>query len=445
MSEDKFDNAGYNQTPSTEFHNKLQDVVIQQAQRMINFNLYVKALLSTLPVALIAADKDGLIRTVNNAAEEILGINQKKTQGKELIKLFEPNSELVEKIEKALSEGKQFYMGSQSVDFASDNNIVANICIEPILDEDKEICGVLFTIEDQTYVSFLQNAFKRYVPPSVSEIIARDPQQLELGGEEKNLTVLFSDLIGFTTLSEKMSPPEIVKLLSEYFDEMTNVIFKNEGTLKEYVADELMAIFGAPVYQSDHAKRACKSAIAMSKRLKELRGIWSKQNRPQLKARIGINTGSMLVGNLGSTHRFSYGVVGDQVNLGSRLEGLNNKYGTEILVGENTANELDNDFHLREIDLVRVKGRNQSVRIFELLDEAGNPLADKTKKVLEYYNKGLSLYRNKDWLKAIEFFQIIGNLSPEDGPTKIMKDRCHHYMKNPPPLDWDSVFEHDEK
>ena len=104
-----------------------------------------------------------------------------------------------------------------------------------------------------------------------------------------------------------------------------------------------------------------------------------------------------------------------------------------------------NDFHLREIDLVRVKGRKQSVRIFELLDEAGDPLADKTKKVLEYYNKGLSLYRNKDWLKAIEFFQIIGNLSPEDGPTKIMKDRCHHYMKNPPPLDWDSVFEHDEK
>ncbi len=165
MSEDKSDHTGYNQTPSTEFHNKLQDVVIQQAQRMINFNLYFKALLSTLPVALIAADKDGLIRTVNNAAEEILSINQKKAQGEKLIKLFEPNSELVEKIEKALSEGRQFYMGSQSLDFASDNNIVANITIEPILDEDKEICGVLFTIEDQTYVSFLQNAFKRYVPP----------------------------------------------------------------------------------------------------------------------------------------------------------------------------------------------------------------------------------------------------------------------------------------
>jgi adenylate cyclase len=291
-------------------------------------------------------------------------------------------------------------------------------------------------------VSFLQDAFKRYVPPSVSEIIARNPQRLKLGGEEKNLTVLFSDLVGFTSIAEKMPPHEVVILLSQYFDEMTKIIFENQGTLKEYVADELMAIFGAPVYQSNHAKRACKSAIVMCHRLRELRKIWKKQNRPLLKARIGINTGPMLVGNLGSTYRFSYGVVGDQVNLASRLENLSSIYGTEILIGENTAKEIENDFHLRKIDFVRVKGRNKAVHIYELIDDASNPLSEKTEKFLNDYKNGFSLYKKRKWSNALEHFNMAKDSHPKDGPTALMIKRCRHYAGSPPAGDWDGVFEH---
>jgi PAS domain S-box-containing protein len=431
-----------NQNQLEGFYKNLQDVVIEQAQKALNYDLYIKALLSTLPVAVIATEKDGLIRTVNKAAEEILGIKAKQIRGRELSDVFRSNPELIDKTRQTLQEGSQFHMGTENLSLSANKQVVVNIYIQPIWDEGKDICGLLLTIEDQTYVNFLQDAFKRYVPPSVSEIIAKDPQQLKLGGEERNLTVLFSDLVGFTTICEKSTPKEIVTLLSEYFGEMTSLIFDNEGTLKEYVGDELMAIFGAPVYHSDHARRACKSAVAMSRRLKEVREIWNNLNRPELRARIGINTGSMLVGNLGSKYRFSYGVVGDQVNLASRLEGLSNTYGTEILIGENTAKEIGDDFHIRKIDLVRVKGRNQPVAIFELIDEANNPLSDATRKLIDNYSKGLSSYKDRKWGEALKNFQIIKDDIPEDGPTEIMIERCRLYRENPPPDNWDGVFEH---
>mgnify|MGYP000600022405 CR=1 FL=1 len=433
-----------NQTALDEFNAKLQDIFIHQTRKLLNSKIYIKSLLSTLPVALIATDEKGQIKTVNRACEDILGLDPKKVEGKVLGKIFQSNSDLLGKMELSLSEGRQFQVNAQSLHLDAKGDIVANIEMQPILNEEREICGLLLSIEDQTYVNFLKDAFKRYVPPSVSEIIAQDPQYLKLGGEEKELTVLFSDLIGFTTLSEKLSPHQMVTFLSDYFDEMTALVFENEGTLKEYVADELMAIFGAPVYQPDHAKRACRSALSMSKRLKELRRIWAEQGRPQLRARIGVNTGPMLVGNLGSTHRFSYGVIGDHVNLGSRLEGLSSLYGTEILIGENTKNVIDDEFHIREIDFVRVKGRNQPVRIFELLDNAENPLPQKIQKISESYGDGLSLYREKDWIGALNIFKHIQE-NHDDRPTHVMAQRCRIYIENPPSSDWDGVFEHKTK
>ena len=428
-----------------EFCSDLRSLVVKQARRMINNDLYMKALLSALPVAMIATDKDGVINTVNKASEDILGLEKIKIKGIKITKLFESDTEIVKKANQTLSEGEQFHVASKSLKLAPDRKVVGNIYIQPLWDEERNICGLLLTLEDQTYVSFLQDAFKRYVPPSVSEIIARNPQRLKLGGEEKNLTVLFSDLVGFTSIVEKMPPHEVVILLSQYFDEMTKIIFENQGTLKEYVADELMAIFGAPVYQSNHAKRACKSAIVMCHRLRELRKIWKKQNRPLLKARIGINTGPMLVGNLGSTYRFSYGVVGDQVNLASRLENLSSIYGTEILIGENTAKEIENDFHLRKIDFVRVKGRNTAVHIYELIDDASNPLSEKTEKLLNNYKNGFSLYKKRKWSNALEHFNMAKDSHPKDGPTALMIKRCRHYAGNPPAGDWDGVFAHTTK
>ncbi len=220
----------------------------------------------------------------------------------------------------------------------------------------------------------IKGAFIHYVSPLVIEEILKDPARLKLGGQEKVLTVLFSDLAGFSGYSERYGPNEMISILSEYFETMTEEVFAHQGTLKEYVGDELMAIFGAPLDQADHAQRACAAALAMRDRLQALRQEWAKIGRPPLAARTGINSGLMLVGNIGSRYRFSYGALGDQVNLGSRLEGLNKMYGTEILLGENTARLVDSSFLLRELDMVKVVGRKQPLRIYELVGKPDDSL-----------------------------------------------------------------------
>jgi adenylate cyclase len=275
----------------------------------------------------------------------------------------------------------------------------------------------------------------------VVEEILKDPSQLKLGGEEKVLTVLFSDLEGFTSHSERYAPHEMADILSDYYDKMTEQIFDTKGTLKEYVGDELMAIFGAPIEQSDHAARACAAALAMRQARITLGEDWAPLGRPHLHARTGINSGPMLVGNLGSSYRFSYGVLGDHVNLASRLEGLNRVYGTEILIGENTASLVDGAFALREVDMVRVKGRHQAVRIYELIATSGTSLPPPQGEALSLYAAGLEAYRKQLWDDAGELFRQCLALWPGDGPSRTMAERCRIYRATPPPEEWDGVFE----
>jgi PAS domain S-box-containing protein len=424
-----------------DFYQNLQELVVRQARRMINTHLYTKALLSTLPVALLAVDKDGYIQTVNSAAEDILGFTEKELAGNRLSDLFSSNPEVLNRANLAFEEGRPYHMSSESLQLKSGKELVGNLYFYPFNDEEQEVRGLLVSVEDQTYVHFLHDAFKRYVPPSVSELIAQDPQRLRLGGEDKVLSVLFSDLIGFTSIAEKYPPKEMVTLLSDYFSEMTAQVFRYEGTLKEYVGDELMAIFGAPVDQIDHAYRGCATAIAMRDRLSKLRKEWVKTGRPELKARIGLNTGPMVVGNLGSPYRFSYGVLGDHVNLASRLEGLNKVYGTDILLGENTAEQVMDRFHLREIDQVRVKGRKQPVRIFELISDISDPLPENGKAALDLYAEGLYAYRSQKWDDAISAFREVQGIWNNDRPADVMIERCRLCKQSPPGDGWDGVFQ----
>lgn len=288
----------------------------------------------------------------------------------------------------------------------------------------------------------IKGAFTHYVAPIVIEQMLKDPDRLKLGGEEKELTVLFSDLEGFTSYSERYKPHEMIGILSDYYEKMTEQVFEHQGTLKEYVADELMAIFGAPLDQPDHAQRACATALAMRDQRKALGVEWASMGRPQLKARTGINSGTMLVGNLGSRYRFAYGALGDQVNLGSRIEGLNKMYKTEILIGENTANLLNGSFILREVDRVRVKGKKLPVRIYELLESCGVKLGDEKDRLLHFYAYGMEDYWQQLWQEALKNFERCLLILPEDGPSRVMAERCQIYLKTPPPEDWDGVFEH---
>jgi len=291
----------------------------------------------------------------------------------------------------------------------------------------------------------ISNAFGRYVSPLVIEQMLEDPSRLRLGGEQKVLTVLFSDLQGFTSHSERSTPREMFELLSEYYGRMTERIFACEGMLKEYVGDELMAIFGAPIEHGDHAVRACRAALEMRMHRHHLSEEWVAKGRPPLVARTGVNSGPMLVGNLGSEYRFSYGVMGDDVNLGSRLEGLNKQYGTEILIGENTAELVNGAFRLREVDLVRVVGKQKPTRIYELLALADTSLPEEQEAAFRDYAAALAAYREQRWQDALGLLDQALRRWPSDGPSRVLLERCGMFAESPPPPEWDGVFEATKK
>jgi adenylate cyclase len=220
----------------------------------------------------------------------------------------------------------------------------------------------------------IQGMFSNYVSKRVVDELLKNPEKLELGGEDKEITVLFSDIRGFTTLSEKLTPQELVSHLNEYLSAMTDIIFKYEGTLDKYVGDEIMAFWNAPIEQTEHAELACKAALEMMEILNELNRNWPEAKK--LNIGIGMNTGIMTVGNMGSKNRMDYTLMGDSVNLGARLEGTNKIYGTNIIISEFTYEKIKENFVCRELDNIRVKGKLKPVKIYEIMDYIGQTVPE---------------------------------------------------------------------
>jgi len=284
----------------------------------------------------------------------------------------------------------------------------------------------------------IRGAFQYYLTASVVNEILKDPEKLKLGGDKKNLSVMFSDIRGFTSISEKLSPEKLVQLLNEYLTAMTNIVFKYEGLLDKYIGDAIMAVFGAPLDQPDHARRACLTAVEMMTELKRLQIKWAAEGWPEINIGIGINTGDMVVGNMGSEMRFDYTVMGDSVNLSSRLEGTNKEYGTNIIVSEFTREVVKDEFFFRELDAVRVKGKKLPVRIFELLGEQKDRA--QWQEFAEIFQKGLESYRSGNWDMAIAEFKQVLQAKPGDYPAKLYIERCKSLKENPPEGEWDGVF-----
>lgn len=284
----------------------------------------------------------------------------------------------------------------------------------------------------------LRSTFSKYVSPAIVEEILKDPKNLELGGRKENVTVFFSDVRGFTTISEKLDPRALSDFLNSYLTPMTELIFKNQGTLDKYMGDAIMAFFGAPVHYSDHPQMACRCALQSLKKLKELQKFYAKKKLPQIDIGIGLNTGECSVGNMGSETVRSYTVMGDAVNLASRLEGINKTYGTHIIISEFTYREVKNDFVCREVDWVRVKGKYEPVKIYELLTEG--KIDTTNHEMLKYFNEGYQHYHQMQFEKAIVAFHKATEKSPADETSKIYVQRCQEYISSPPPSDWDGVY-----
>ena len=284
----------------------------------------------------------------------------------------------------------------------------------------------------------IRRIFQTYVAKNVVEEVLKDTSKLQLGGQKKFLTVFFSDIRGFTTISEKLTPEKLVHQLNEYLTPMTNIIFKYDGTLDKYMGDAIMAIFGAPLEQTDHAARCCSAALDMMDELRRMRVKWKSQGLPELNIGIGINSGDMIVGNMGSDVKFEYTVIGDNVNLASRLEGTNKEYGTNIVISEFTRKAAGKEFRTRELDLIRVKGKKEPVRIYEVRGK-GEPDLEET-QFLSDFSRALSLYREKKWDEAAEEFGRIYNLAHGDPPSKRYLERIEIMKQEPPPEDWDGVW-----
>jgi adenylate cyclase len=285
----------------------------------------------------------------------------------------------------------------------------------------------------------LRQTFQKYVSPAIVNEILSHPKNIELGGKKANLTVFFSDVRGFTTISEKLDPRALSDLLNSYLTPMTDIVFKNRGTLDKYMGDAIMAFFGAPIPFPGHAAHACRCALQSLDKLFELQREYQKKGLPTIDIGIGLNTGEVSVGNMGSETVRSYTVMGDAVNLASRLEGINKQYGTRVILSEMTYVEVKDSFVCREVDRVRVKGKILPVKIFELIVE-GKEAPPERRESLEWFARGYAHYHDKAWQDGLNSFSKALDLNPTDTVAKLYIERCQSYLGEPPADDWDGVF-----
>jgi adenylate cyclase len=284
----------------------------------------------------------------------------------------------------------------------------------------------------------LHNIFRHFTHPAVIKNMMQHPDKIRLGGEQKRLTILFSDVKNFSTISEQLDPEALTRLLNRYLGAMTDAVLENFGTLDKYLGDGIMAFWGAPVDNPAHANLAALAALDCVERAGRLNAELENEGIAPLTTRIGINTGEVVVGNMGSRDRFDYTVLGDAANLASRLEGVNKIFGTTILLGEATRAELPpGEFVLREIDVVRVKGRSEPARIYELVGLA-EEVPDAALGRLADFAEALTLYRAGKWREAQAAFEL---LAAQDLPSAVYAERSAALAANPPGDDWDGVFQ----
>jgi len=283
---------------------------------------------------------------------------------------------------------------------------------------------------------FIKSVFRHYLSPDVIDRVIQNPALLRLGGEKREITSFFSDVAGFTAISESLAPEELVNLLNEYLQEMTDIILSSGGTLDKYEGDAIIAFWNAPLDQPDHALRACRAALVCQKRLGELQPRFQEKYRQRVTMRIGLNSGAAVVGNMGSSRRFDYTAMGDTINLAARLEGACKLYKVPILVGEETHRCVQNDIAAREVDIVRVVGKTKPVAVYEIIGEKSG-LSPAESERLKAYNEAREAYKRQEWEKAEDLFgQIEG-----DTLSALYGERCRILKQSPPAGDWDGVFD----
>jgi class 3 adenylate cyclase len=298
----------------------------------------------------------------------------------------------------------------------------------------------------QYFNNNMRQAFSTYLSDDVVEEVISDPARLKLGGVNRHMTALFSDVRNFTGIAEVLAPEHLVDLLNYYLSTMSDVLLEQKGTIDKYQGDAIISFFGAPLELADHAVRACTAAVIMKRMENDInRYVLEKGISPSpLLTRIGINTGDMVVGNMGTQKKMNYTIISNAVNIASRLEGVNKMYGTWILASDSTINETKNRFLTRRLDRVKLVGINEAVHIQEIL-ETKTDATDAMFELTYLFHKALDLFEARNWKDAETAFNNVVNIFPNDSPSRLYANRCVYYLGHPPRPDWDGVFSLTEK
>ena len=410
--------------------------LFDDVQNMKNYN---ESMLESMSNGVITLNEEGKIITCNAAVLKILQIPSEEMIGQDSKTFFTgTNSWMLEKIAKVDESRVPDVTMDADLEF-NENRISANITFLPLISTEKERLGNMIMIEDISGEKRMKSTLSRYMDPSLTDKLLEDDENV-LGGKSAVATILFSDIRSFTTLTEELGPQATVSLLNEYFTLMVDCIQGEGGMLDKFIGDAIMAAFGMPLAKGDDEDRAVRAAIAMIKSLRN----WNKERldggKKTIDMGIGLNTDSIVSGNIGSPKRMDYTMIGDGVNLAARLESACKQYSARILISENTLKKLRGTYSVREIDWVVVKGKTEPVGIYEVLDYYTEEEFPNLMEVLNYFKHGISHYRKGAWDKAIGAFKEAFLLNKNDVLSKTYIERCQHLKKNPPKDGWKGVW-----
>ena len=412
---------------------------------------YSQGMLSSMSNGVITVDEDGKIATCNPAGLNILKIGKlKEVLGQQIKELFTgSNAWLVENIQGDESQdeddedepkkkGEETFMDVE-LEFGGET-VSANISVLPLLGVEDESLGSLIMIEDISSEKRMKSTMSRYMDPGLADKLLDESEDDIMGGKESVGTVLFSDVRSFTTLTESLGATGTVSLLNEYFTVMVDCITGEGGMLDKFIGDAIMAIFGTPFAHDDDPDRGVRAAIKMMEDLYILNDARIKAGQLAIDHGMGVNTGMIVSGNIGSPKRMDYTVIGDGVNLAARLESACKQYGVRIIISEYTFESLKATYRTREIDKVIVKGKTQPVSIFEVLDYHNKDTFPNMIEVLGNFNSGVEYYKDARWDNAKKLFKEGLKGNPEDKCSKMYVERCDYMKKNPPKGEWDGVW-----
>ena len=345
----------------------------------------------------------------------------------------------------AVPDGENYRLWGRSDRLVSPENAMGwnrsiNLTVSPLSDPQGGVRGGLVVLEDISQEKRMKTTLYRYMTPGVADRVMALGEDVLMVGERKEVTVLFSDIRGYTTLTEALEAADVVSMLNEYFETMVEAVFHGEGTLDKFIGDALMAVFGAPLPLNNHGWSAVCSALDMRRRLVAFNRERVAKGQPELRIGIGLSSGEVVSGNIGSQRKMEYTVIGDGVNLSARLESITKQYGCDIVLSEHTYELCKEKVWVRELDLIRVKGKTEPVKIYELVGDRAQPLSAKDKEFLELYSQGREAYKQRAFHRAISLFDKALLMRPDDLAVGLQLARSQAYIQRPPAKDWDGVY-----